>query len=164
MLGSLALVRRARPILRELRQTTARTVSLAILDGADVLYLQRLCGFAQGQYELEKGLGAGTRRPARSTAAGQALLAGAGEPARQPQTNDGDGLVALEGGLLADARGLAIAIQTPGERPYAIELTVPAEAISAADATRELGDALQAAATALRRMHTGDRPNQCVAS
>jgi DNA-binding IclR family transcriptional regulator len=161
MLGSLALAVRARPVLRELRQSTGRTVSLAILDGADVLYLQRLCGFAQGQYELERGLGAGIRRPARRTAAGQALLAGAGEVAREPQTEHCDGLVVPGEGLRAGARGLAIAIQTPGDRPYAIEVTGPAEAISA---TGELHDALQAAATALRRTHTGDRASQCVAS
>src|SRR5664280_1086398 len=86
MLGSLALVRRARPILRGLRQDTGRTASL---DGADVLYLQRLCGFAHGQYELEKGLGTGSRRPARRTAAGKALLAALGESEReQPQGSD----------------------------------------------------------------------------
>jgi IclR helix-turn-helix domain len=161
MLGSLALVQRARPVLRGLRQSTGHTASLAIIDGADVLYLLRLCGFAHGQYELEKGLGAGTRRPARRTAAGQALLAGAGEPAREPQANHGEGLVVPGGGPRADARGLAIAIQMPGERAYAIELTGPAEAISA---TGELHDALQAAATALRRTHTGDSASQCVAS
>jgi DNA-binding IclR family transcriptional regulator len=164
MLGSLALARRARPILRELRQGTGRTVSLAILDGADVLYLQRLCGFAHGQYELEKGLGTGTRRLARRTAAGWALLASSGEETDQPQGIHDGGLVVLDGGLRADARGLAVAVEAHGERTSAIEITVPAETISAAQVTAELGEPLRAAATALQTMLAGDCANPCVAS
>ncbi len=163
MLGSLALVRHARPILRDLRQATGRTVSLAILDGADVLYLQRLCGFAQGQYELERGLGAGTRQPARSTAAGAVLLAGSGEETHEPERIDDDGLLILDGGLRAGARGLAVSVEGHGERPSAIEITVPAEAISAAEASAELGEPLRAAATAIQSELALARTDQCVA-
>jgi IclR family pca regulon transcriptional regulator len=113
MRGSLPLARRAEPILRELRQRTGQTSSLAILDGGDVLYLQRLCGFTHGQYELEKGLGAGTRLPALRTAAGGALLAKSGERARESQSIYDDGLVVLDGGLRAEARGLAVASRGP---------------------------------------------------
>jgi DNA-binding IclR family transcriptional regulator len=164
MLGSLPLARRAQPILRQLRRSTGRTASLAILDGADVLYLQRLCGFAHGQYELEKGLGAGTRRPARSTAAGEAILASSDEQTHEPQRLHDDGLVVLDGGLRADARGLAVALEAPGERTCAIEMTMAAVAISVADATGELGEPLRAAATALQRTLAGSSVNQCVTS
>jgi DNA-binding IclR family transcriptional regulator len=164
MLGSLPLARRAQPTLRQLRQRTGLTASLAILDGTDVLYLKRLCGFAHGQYELEKGLGAGSRRVARRTAAGAALLASSGEQTHEPQTIHDDGLVIVDGGLRADARGVAVAIETPGERTYALEITALAGGISVAEATGELGDALRAAATALQRTLLGDCASQCVAS
>jgi DNA-binding IclR family transcriptional regulator len=164
MVDSLALARRARPILRELRQTTGRTVSLAILDGADVIYLLRLCGFACGQYELEQGLGAGSRRLARGTAAGTALVVSSGEETHRPQSVRDGGLVILDGGLRADARGLAVAVEAPGERTSAIELTLPAAAISAAEAAVILGNPLRAAGTALRTMLARDCENQCVAS
>jgi DNA-binding IclR family transcriptional regulator len=164
MLGSLPLARRALPILRQLRQGTGRTASLAILDGTDVLYLSRLCGFAHGQYALEKGLGAGTRQPARRTAAGEALVARSGEQTHQPQGIHDDGLVVVDGGLCAHARGLAVAIETPGERTYAIEITVPADRISVADASSQLAEPLRAATTALQRTRAGDRANRCVAS
>jgi len=162
MLGSLALVRRARPILRALRQSTGRTASLAILDGADVLYLLRLCGFAHGQYELEKGLGGGTRQPSGRTAAGKALLASSGQEARQPHLHDG-GLVILDGGLRADARGLAVAVEAPGERTSAIEITVPRAIVNTPQLTAELGEPLRQAASALRAALDGDRAHPCVA-
>jgi DNA-binding IclR family transcriptional regulator len=164
MLGSLPLARRAQPILRQLREGTGRTVSLATLDGADVLYLSRLCGFARGQYELEKGLGTGTRRPARRTAAGEALLASRGEQTHQRQRIPDSGLFVVDGGLRPDTRGLAVATEAPCERAYAVEITVPADAISVTEATADLGDALRAAAVSLQRTLVGDRDNQRVAS
>lgn len=164
MLGSLALAQRARPILRELRQSTGRTVSLAILDGAEVLYLQRLCGFACGQYELEKGLGAGSRRPARRTAAGKALIVASGESdGQQPQRSDQVGLVLDDGGLRPEARGLALAIMAQGEPTSAIEITVPRAIISASALTAELGEELRQAASALQAAPDGDRADACVA-
>jgi DNA-binding IclR family transcriptional regulator len=162
MLGSLTLARRARPILRELRQSTGRTVSLAILDGADVLYLQRLCGFAHGQYELEKGLGTGSRRPARSTAAGKALIAASGE-GEQPQSSDQVGLVLDDGGLGREARGIAVAIVAQGEPTSAIEITVPRTIMSAPELTAELGERLAQAASALQAATDSDSAHACVA-
>jgi DNA-binding IclR family transcriptional regulator len=163
MLGSLALVRRARPILRELRQSTGRTVSLAILDGADVLYLQRLCGFAHGQYELEKGLGTGSRRPARRTAAGKALIGALGESeGQQPQGSDQVGLVLDDGGLGREARGLAVAIIAQGEPTGAIEITLPRASMSAEQLTAELGEPLLGAARALQAA-LGNRTQPCPA-
>jgi DNA-binding IclR family transcriptional regulator len=164
LVGALAFARRARPILRELRHITGRTASLAILDGADVLYLLRLCGFACGQYELEQGLGAGSRRRASCTAAGTAILVSSGEETHRPQSIDDRGLVILDGGLRGGARGLAVAVEAPSERTSAIELTVPAAALSAADAAVMLGKPLQAAGTALQTMLARDRENQCVAN
>jgi DNA-binding IclR family transcriptional regulator len=164
MVESLALVRRARPIMRELRHVTGRTVSLAILDGADVLYLLRLCGFACGQYALEQGLGAGSRRRAGCTAAGTAILISSGEETHRPQSIDDGGLVILDGGLRGGARGLAVAVEAPSERSSAIELTVPAASLSASEAAAMLGKPLRTAATALQATLARDCENQCVAS
>ncbi len=167
MLGSLALVPRARPTLRQLRQDTGRTVSLAILDGTDVLYLQRLCGFACGQYELERGLGTGSRRPARSTAAGKALLAASRQAEGQPpQGIHQAGLVLDDGGLHRGARGLAVAIMAPDEPTSAIEITVPRANISVPPLSAELGEQLRQAASALQAVAEapdGDRAHACVA-
>jgi IclR family transcriptional regulator, pca regulon regulatory protein len=164
MVGSLRVMRAARPILRALRGETGRTVSLAVLDGGDVLYLGRLCGSERGQYELERGLGAGTRRPARETAAGRALLAA--QDASEPGEAE---LVLAEGGLKPGARGLAIAVradrggetEAERERLGALEVTVPAEWMTDGELTGELGGRLRAAAAelaaALAREPAGER-------
>src|ERR1700689_1078261 len=75
-LGSLAvhqdrLHRAAQPFLHELHRATGLVVHLAVLDGADVVYLEKIAG----------GLGAaiptrvGGRQPAHCTAGGKALPA-----------------------------------------------------------------------------------------
>jgi DNA-binding IclR family transcriptional regulator len=157
MLGSLELMRAARPILRELRQETGRTVSIAVLDGAEVLYLQRLCGFARGQYELERGLGAGERVASCDTAAGRALLAAAGESERVALARiHEEGLTVDEGGSRGDARGIALAIGSERERTSAIEITVPAAAMTAAELVAQLGKPLRASAAALEAALAGE--------
>ena len=81
-LGSLAvhqdrLHSAAQPFLHELHRATGLVVHLAVLDGADVVYLEKIAG----------GLGAavptrvGGRQPAHCTAVGKALLAFS-EPSR----------------------------------------------------------------------------------
>ncbi|HUN78632.1 MAG TPA: IclR family transcriptional regulator [Solirubrobacteraceae bacterium] len=75
MLDSLAIRDVARERLRELRAQTGRTVALAILDGAEVTYIDRWQGSRRGQYAIDLGVGVGTRLPAHSSAAGKALLA-----------------------------------------------------------------------------------------
>jgi len=168
VLGALEPMRAARPILRELRRQTARTVSLAVLDGDDVLYLQRLRGFARGQYQLEQGLGAGSRLQAGDTAAGRALMAAAGDGERFSQIQVGTGgLTVDEQDAPAGARGLAIAVGAPAERPSAIEITVPAQALSAAELLAEYGEPLRDARVALElalgAALDGDRAEERVA-
>jgi hypothetical protein len=161
VLGSMAVTRQARPILRELREQTGRTVSLVILDGAEVLYVLRLRGFERGSYQLEKGLGAGSRRPARATAAGRALLAAARE-SEPPSYEEPSGLTVDEGDAQAAARGLAVLVTGKGERTSAIELTVPAEAIGAQELIAALGKPLWAAAVVLQVALGAERAEECV--
>lgn len=157
MLHSLTIAHRARPILRELREQTGRTVSHAILDGVNVLYLQRLCGFERGQYSLEKGLGAGLRRPASRTAAGQALLiAASGSEERELRRIGPGGLAVDHGGLHEEALGLAIAVEAEEHATSSIEITVPGDAMSPSRLSAELTQPLLRAGAALQTALAGD--------
>ena len=61
----------ALPYLRELRRATGSTVHLAVLDGADVVYLEKLEGVGAGVIATRVG----GRRPAAPTSVGKVLLA-----------------------------------------------------------------------------------------
>ncbi len=74
-LGSMALHECARPLVHELRRQTGWTVSLAILDGPEVMLLERLRGW-RGLHEIDLRLGSSARLPAHCTALGKVLLAG----------------------------------------------------------------------------------------
>ncbi len=73
-LNSTGLREHAQPYLEELRQRTSYTVSLAVLDGPEVLYVDRARSFRRGQGQ---GLDVrtGSRLPAYCSAMGKLLLA-----------------------------------------------------------------------------------------
>jgi IclR family transcriptional regulator, pca regulon regulatory protein len=75
VLNSIALRTHAAPHLQELRIRSRCTASLAILDGADILYLARVRSHHAGQHEIDMGLRVGARLPAHCTAKGKLLLA-----------------------------------------------------------------------------------------
>lgn len=66
---------RAMPFLTDLFLQTRQTVHLAILDGAEVLYLEKIFG----HNSVRTGTSVGARRPAHATALGKALLAASAE-------------------------------------------------------------------------------------
>ena len=74
-LNSTGLREHARPYLEELRQRTSYTASLGVLDGTEVLYVDRARSFRRGQNQIDLGLQAGSRVPAYCTAMGKLLLA-----------------------------------------------------------------------------------------
>jgi IclR family pca regulon transcriptional regulator len=74
-INSMDLREIAAPHLRELSDETQRTVSLAILDGADVVYIERCRTTGPGQREIDLNLHVGARLPAYCTAMGKAILA-----------------------------------------------------------------------------------------
>lgn len=74
-INSMDLREIAAPHLRELSDETQRTVSLAILDGADVVYIERCRTTGPGQREIDLNLHVGSRLPAYCTAMGKAILA-----------------------------------------------------------------------------------------
>jgi IclR family pca regulon transcriptional regulator len=75
VLDSMALRGKAREPLRELREQTGRTASLAVLDGTEIRYVDRRRGWRRGQHAVDLDLGAGARLPAPCTAMGKVLLA-----------------------------------------------------------------------------------------
>lgn len=74
-LDGLPVRQHALPLLRRLRDITGHTASLAILDGADMVYASRISGHAQGQFDADLQLRAGARLALHHTAAGRVLLA-----------------------------------------------------------------------------------------
>lgn len=71
MVSGLELREVAHPILQELRDATGETVHLAILDGAEVVYLDRM----ESQAGLTLFRRIGFRMPAHATSSGKAILA-----------------------------------------------------------------------------------------
>lgn len=63
------------PYLRQLSDETGCTVNLAILDGADVVYIERCRTARPGQRDIDLNLHVGARLPAYCTAMGKAILA-----------------------------------------------------------------------------------------
>lgn len=74
-LNSMSLREHAHPYLEELRRETNFTVNLAVLDGEEILYVDRLRGSRQGQHKIDFDLRVGSRLPSYCTAMGKLLLA-----------------------------------------------------------------------------------------
>src|ERR1700689_1290798 len=74
-LNSTGLREHAHPYLEELRQRTTYTVNLAVLDGPEILYVDRARSFRRGQNKIDLDLHPGSRLPAYCTAMGKLLLA-----------------------------------------------------------------------------------------
>jgi IclR family pca regulon transcriptional regulator len=74
-LNSTGLREHAHPYLEELRELSSYTVNLAVLDGTNILYVDRVCSFRRGESKIDLGLHPGSRLPAYCTAMGKLLLA-----------------------------------------------------------------------------------------
>lgn len=79
-LNSTGLREHVRPYLEELRNRTSYTTSVAILDGPEILYVDRARSSRRGQDKIDLNLRPGSRLPAYCTALGKALLAYLPEP------------------------------------------------------------------------------------
>jgi IclR family pca regulon transcriptional regulator len=73
-LNSTGLRKHAHPYLEELRQRTSYTTSLGVLNGPDLVYVDRLSGFRRRRDGIELELRMGSRLPAYYTAMGKLLL------------------------------------------------------------------------------------------
>lgn len=74
-LNSTGLRQHARPFLEELRQRSSYTVNVAVLDGSEILYVDRARSFRRGQNKIDLNLRPGSRLPAYCTSLGKVLLA-----------------------------------------------------------------------------------------
>src|SRR3954449_2856793 len=63
------------PHLQQLSDETGYTVNMAVLDGSDVVYIERCRSSRQGQRDIDLNLHVGSRLPAYCTSMGKVLLA-----------------------------------------------------------------------------------------
>src|SRR5581483_2174305 len=74
-INSMDLREVAAPHLQALSDETGHTVNMAVLDGADIVYIERCRTARQGQREIDLNLHVGSRLPAYCTSLGKVLLA-----------------------------------------------------------------------------------------
>ncbi|MBX5474214.1 MAG: IclR family transcriptional regulator [Thermoleophilia bacterium] len=74
-INSMELREVAAPHLRRLSDETGYTVNMAILDGLDIVYVERCRSSRAGQREIDLDLHVGSRLPAYCTSLGKVLLA-----------------------------------------------------------------------------------------
>jgi DNA-binding IclR family transcriptional regulator len=172
LLDSMVVRRVAREHLRALRAQTGRTVSLGVLGGTEVAYIDRCQGARRGQYAIDTGVGLGTRLPVHCSAAGKALLARLPEAEQQELiaklrlTKRGPKSIATKTALreelervvmrgvamedeemLAGRRAIAAAVvDGEGAAVAAVELAVPASAYASERLLKELGPKVTATA------------------
>ncbi len=79
-LNSTGLREHSRAYLENLRRRTTYTASLTVLDGSEVLYVERARSFRRGQHKIDLNLRIGSRLPAYCTSMGKVLLANLPEP------------------------------------------------------------------------------------
>ena len=74
-INSMELREIAAPHLQQLSDTTGHTVNLGVLDGVDIVYIERCRSSQIGQREIDLNLHVGSRLPAYCTSLGKVLLA-----------------------------------------------------------------------------------------
>jgi IclR family pca regulon transcriptional regulator len=74
-LNATGLRENVHPFLEELRERTGYTIGLAVLDGTEILYVDRARSWRRAERETDRGLYPGSRMPAYCTAMGKVLLA-----------------------------------------------------------------------------------------
>jgi IclR family pca regulon transcriptional regulator len=137
--------------LGELREQTSCTASLAVLEKAEIVYLDRVRGFGREQGTGDLGLGPGSRLPAYCTAMGKLLLASLPELeqrdliAEMKLTKRGPNTITSKKALLAE-------LEVIGEESFAVndgELAAGRCAI-AAPVMDESGEVVAAASLSAR--------------
>lgn len=82
-INSMELREIAAPHLQRLSDETGHTVNMALLDDAEIVYIERCRASQQGQREIDLNLHVGSRLPAYCTSLGKALLAYLDAPRRR---------------------------------------------------------------------------------
>jgi DNA-binding IclR family transcriptional regulator len=167
LFDSMAVRRVAREHLKQLRAQTGHTASLGVLREGEVIYVDRWCGFRQGQYAIDVGIGLGTRVPVHCSAAGKVLLAclpaaeqlklismprvGRRGPTKEVLRAEleqiaAGGVAVEDEELIGGRRALAAAVVDGEGRPVAaVELAVPRQACAAEQLVEKFGSGVIAA-------------------
>lgn len=162
----------ARAVLEELRAQIGHTVSMGVLENGRAIYVYRLFAHRPGQHEIDADLGVGASVPVHCTALGKVLLASLSDAERREalagirltrhgphtivdkralvaeldRTSPRDTLVSDEE-MIQGARSIAMLVARPiGERPLAIEVTVPSAAYTVDQLVEQVGPHIERAA------------------
>ena len=133
-LNSMSLREHAHPYLEELRRETNFTVNLAILDGSEVLYVDRVRGSRQGQHQIDFDLHVGSRLPAYCTALGKLLLAYLPRDEQRERIADMADLAKRGPNTIVSKKALKIELDQISEEGLAVddeELAAEVQAIAA---------------------------------
>jgi IclR family pca regulon transcriptional regulator len=187
LLNSMTLRSVAHEHLLSLRAQTGHTVAIAVLDGADIRYIDWLRGWRLGQHAVNFDLGVGARLPSHCTALGKALLAYLPEHTRErlivqmrlvrygPNSITAKRKLRVElervrvAGIAVNDEELASGLRTiaaplldaQGLAPAAIGVAVPCEVLSREELVATLGPAVVAAAMRIgtaMQAHQGTGP------
>ncbi|HEV8686297.1 MAG TPA: IclR family transcriptional regulator C-terminal domain-containing protein [Gaiellaceae bacterium] len=165
-INSMALPELGRPHLQHLSDETGHTANMAILDGVEIVYVERVRG---GQSEIDLNLHVGSRLPAYCTSMGKVLLAYLAPEARAealdvmelvrrgPNTVTERGALCAELDRVRDAglavndeelaaglRSIAVPVRArSGEVEAAINLAVHRTTVSMSDLIARLAPALE---------------------
>lgn len=82
-LDAMGMREHAHPYLEELCRDSGYTVSLAVLNDTEIVYVDRVRSFRRGQHKGDLNLSRGSRLPAHCTAMGKVLLAHLPEDERE---------------------------------------------------------------------------------
>jgi IclR family transcriptional regulator, pca regulon regulatory protein len=104
-INSMELRQISGPHLQRLADETGHTVNMAILDGADIVYIERCRTSQPGQREIDLNLHVGSRLPAYCTSMGKVLLAFL-DSDRQAELLDGVEFVDRGPNTITTRRGL----------------------------------------------------------
>ena len=163
--------------LQELSDKTGHTVNMAILDHADIVYIDRVRSPRPGQSQIDLNLHVGSRLPAYCTSMGKVMLAYLPEPALRDVVDGTDlvqrgpntltqresligelarirvsGLAVNNEELAYGLRSIAVAVRTPaGEPVAAVNLAVHRSMVSMDDLIARLGPALRSTAEEISR-------------
>jgi IclR family pca regulon transcriptional regulator len=176
-INSMELREIAAPHLQALSDKTGHTVNMAILDHADIVYIDRVRSPRPGQSQIDLNLHVGARLPAYCTSMGKVILAYLPEPSlhaaldatdlvqRGPNTLvqresligelariRASGLAVNNEELAYGLRSIAVAVRTAGGDPVAaVNLAVHRSMMSMDDLVARLGPALRATAEEISR-------------
>jgi IclR family transcriptional regulator, pca regulon regulatory protein len=182
-INSMELREIAAPHLQALSDGTGHTVNMAVLDGIDIVYVERCRSASLGQREIDLNLHVGSRLPAYCTSMGKVLLAHLPEAeqkarlARSELARRGPNTLTTRAALLEELRrvrelgiavnneelayglrSIAVPVRGPeGDVAAAINLAVHRSLVSMEDLVVRLGPALKATANQISA-RVGIRP------